>query len=85
MLKLAPILKKIPKDVRVGGHHGSGSHDWKLHEMLPLDPEDGIGPKSITLTPEMAKHNRGVLKPPCLANQSPMPTVEKSQETKKLI
>jgi len=59
MLKLAPILKKIPKDVRVGGHHGSGSHDWKLHEMLPLDPEDGIGPKSITLTPEMAKHNRG--------------------------
>src|SRR6266852_2302319 len=60
MLKLAPILKKIPKDVRVGGHHGSGSHDWKLHEMLPFDPEDGIGPKSITLTPEMAKHNSRV-------------------------
>jgi hypothetical protein len=28
---------------------------------LPFHPEDGLGPKSITLTPEMAKHNSRVL------------------------
>jgi hypothetical protein len=32
MAKLAPILKEITKDVRVGGHNGSGSDDGKLHE-----------------------------------------------------
>jgi hypothetical protein len=26
---------------------------------LPFHPEDRRGPKSITVTPEMAKHNRG--------------------------
>jgi hypothetical protein len=31
---------------------------------LPLHPEDGRGPKSITVTPEMAKHNRGVHRNP---------------------
>jgi PilZ domain len=29
---------------------------------LPFHPEDGLGPKSITLAPEMAKHNRRVRK-----------------------
>src|SRR2546430_3614473 len=36
MLKLAPILKEIAKDVRVGGHDGSRSHDGKLHELFAL-------------------------------------------------
>ena len=27
---------------------------------LPFHPEDGLGPKSITLTPEMAKYNSRV-------------------------
>ena len=61
MAKLAPILKEIAKDVRVGGHDGSGSHDGKLHETVALSPRDGIGPKSITLTPAMAKHNSRVI------------------------
>jgi hypothetical protein len=61
MAKLAPILTKISKDVRMGGHDGSGSYDGKLHETLPFDPEDGMGPKSITLIPEMAKHNSRVI------------------------
>jgi hypothetical protein len=34
--KLAPILKEIAKDVRVGGHNGSGSDDGKLHEPVTL-------------------------------------------------
>ena len=28
---------------------------------LPFHPKDGVGPKSIILTPEMAKHNSRVL------------------------
>src|SRR5262249_43925752 len=36
MAKLAPILKEIPKDVRVGHHHGSGSHNRKLHQTSTL-------------------------------------------------
>src|SRR6266571_4719201 len=36
MVKLAPILKEIAKDVRVGGHDGSRSHDGKLHEPFAL-------------------------------------------------
>jgi hypothetical protein len=38
MAKLAPILKEIAKDVRVGGHNGSGSDDRKLHERFALSP-----------------------------------------------
>ncbi len=36
MVKLAPILKEIPKAVRVGGHDGSRSHDGKRHETFAL-------------------------------------------------
>jgi hypothetical protein len=36
MAKLAPILKEIAKDVRVGGHNGSGSDDGKLHKPVAL-------------------------------------------------
>jgi len=38
MAKLAPMLKEIAKDVRVGGHNGSGSDDRKLHERFALSP-----------------------------------------------
>jgi len=38
MAKRAPIFKEIPKDIRVGGHHGSRSHDGKLHETFALSP-----------------------------------------------
>jgi hypothetical protein len=40
MAKLAPIFKEIPKDIRVGGHHGSRSHDGKLHETFALSPRN---------------------------------------------
>jgi hypothetical protein len=36
MVKLAPILKEITKDIRMGGHDGSRSHDGKLHETFAL-------------------------------------------------
>jgi hypothetical protein len=36
MVKLAPIRKEIAKEVRVGGHDGSRSHDGKLHEPFAL-------------------------------------------------
>src|SRR5205823_6023983 len=36
MLKLAPILKEISKDFRMGGHDGSGGHDGKLHQAFTL-------------------------------------------------
>jgi hypothetical protein len=36
MLKLAPILKEIAKDLRMGGHDGSGGHDGKLHQAFTL-------------------------------------------------
>src|SRR5262245_27017375 len=36
MVKLAPILKEITKDIRVGSHDGSRSHDGKLHETFAL-------------------------------------------------
>ena len=39
MLKLAPILEEVPEDVRMSSHQGSGSHDWKLHQALPLSRE----------------------------------------------
>ena len=61
MLKLAPILKEIAKDLRVGGHDGSRSHDGKLHKAFALSPKGEGRPKSITLTSEMAKHNSRVM------------------------
>ena len=39
MLKLAPILEEVPEDARMRSHQGSGSHDWKLHQALPLSRE----------------------------------------------
>src|SRR5262249_54273530 len=39
MLKLASILKEIPKAVGVGGHDRSGSHDGKLHKTFALSPK----------------------------------------------
>src|SRR6266571_6955803 len=57
MTKLAPILKEISKNVRVGGYDGSRSHDGKLHETFALSRRSGRGPKSIIWTPAMAKHN----------------------------
>ena len=42
MLKLAPILKEIPKNLRVGGHDGSGRYDGKLHETFALSPRGWI-------------------------------------------
>jgi hypothetical protein len=36
MVKLTPILKEITKDIRVGGHDRSRSHDRKLHETVAL-------------------------------------------------
>jgi hypothetical protein len=36
MVKLAPILKEIAKNVRVGGHDGSRRYDGKLHETFAL-------------------------------------------------
>ena len=38
MAKLAPILKKIAKNVRVGSDDGSGRYDGKLHETFALSP-----------------------------------------------
>jgi len=38
MAKLAPILKEIAKNVRVGGHDGSGLYNGKLHETFALSP-----------------------------------------------
>ena len=38
--KLAPILKKIAKDVGVGGHDRSGIDNGKLHEMCTLSPRE---------------------------------------------
>ena len=38
MAKLAPILKKIAKNVRVGSDDGSGRYDGKLHEPFALSP-----------------------------------------------
>src|SRR6476659_5876830 len=57
MTKLAPILKEISKNVRVGGYDGSRRHDRKLHETFALSRRSGRGPKSIIWTPAMAKHN----------------------------
>jgi len=39
MAKLAPILKEIAKDVRVGSHDGSRSYNGKLHETFALSPK----------------------------------------------
>jgi hypothetical protein len=38
MAQLAPILKEISKNLRVGGHEGSGRYDGKLHETFALSP-----------------------------------------------
>ena len=38
MAKRAPIFKELPTDSRVGGHHGSRSHDGKLHQPCALAP-----------------------------------------------
>src|SRR5215467_4955629 len=57
MLKLAPILKEVPKAVCVSGHDGSGSHDGKLHETFALSRRGRRGPESITRKSEMANHN----------------------------
>src|SRR5439155_12729473 len=38
---------------------GAGATIGSCMRGLPCHPEDGLGPKSITVTPEMAKHNRG--------------------------
>jgi hypothetical protein len=61
MLKLAPILKEIPKAVCVGGHDGSGSYEGKLHETFALSRRGRRGPESITRKSEMANHNSRVL------------------------
>ena len=42
MAKLAPILKEIAKNLRVGGHDGSGRYDGKLHETFALSPRGWI-------------------------------------------
>jgi hypothetical protein len=36
MTKLAPILKEIAKEVRMGGHDGSRCYNGKLHEAFAL-------------------------------------------------
>jgi hypothetical protein len=41
MAKLAPILKEIAKDIRVGSHDGRRSYDGKLHKMFALSPKGG--------------------------------------------
>jgi hypothetical protein len=41
MLKLAPILKEIAKDRRMGGHDGSRGYNGKLHETFALSPKGG--------------------------------------------
>jgi hypothetical protein len=38
MTKRAPMLKEIAKNVRVGGHDGSGRYDGKRHATLALSP-----------------------------------------------
>jgi hypothetical protein len=42
MAKLAPILKEIAKNVRVGGHDGSRRYDGKLHETFALSPRGWV-------------------------------------------
>src|SRR5215510_7354344 len=39
MAKLAPILKEIAKDIRVGSHEGCRSYDGKLHKTFALSPK----------------------------------------------
>ena len=36
MVKLAPMLEEVPEDLCMSGHEGSGGHDRKLHQALPL-------------------------------------------------
>jgi hypothetical protein len=36
MLKLAPILEEVSKNICMSGHEGSGSYDWKLHQAFTL-------------------------------------------------
>ena len=61
MAKLAPILKEVPKGIRVGSHDRSGSHDWQLHQTLPFHAGVyEIGSESSIGKPEMAKHNSRV-------------------------
>jgi hypothetical protein len=36
MLKLAPILEEVSKNICMSGHEGSGSYDGKLHQAFTL-------------------------------------------------
>ena len=38
--KLAPILQEIAKDIRMGGHDGSGRDDGKRHKTFALSPRE---------------------------------------------
>jgi hypothetical protein len=38
MVKLAPILEEVPKDICMSGHEGSGRYDGKLHATFALSP-----------------------------------------------
>src|SRR5713101_317913 len=57
MLKLAPILEKVPEDISMSGHEGSGGHDRQLHQALPFHGGGRIEPESITVKSEMANHD----------------------------
>jgi hypothetical protein len=35
-MQLAPMLEEVPEDICMSGHKGSGGHDRKLHQALPL-------------------------------------------------
>jgi hypothetical protein len=39
MLKLAPMLKELAKDRRMGGHDGSWGYNGKLQETFALSPK----------------------------------------------
>jgi len=39
---------------------GAGATMGSCIRCLPFHPKEGVGPKSITVTSEMAKHNRRV-------------------------
>src|SRR5262249_425266 len=60
MVKLAPILEEVSKNIGMSSHERSGGHNRKLHQALPLRIEDGIGPERVTRKSARAKTNRGV-------------------------
>src|SRR2546428_11861205 len=51
MLKLAPILKEIAKDRRMGGHDGSRGYNGKLHETFALGSSPSLRPELTLATP----------------------------------